>query len=72
MTTWKFWKQTIERGVKTTAQTLGATLLAGPVAGLLEADWVAALSVSGMAGVLSVLTSIASAPVGDEDSPSLV
>lgn len=65
-----FWVETIERAVKTSAQT-AAALLVGDGAGLLTVDWTAIGSVAGLAAVGSVLTSLASGTVGD-DSPSLV
>lgn len=72
MFTWIFWKQVLERAIKTFAQG-GAALLVGDGIGVLEADWGKALSVAALAAVLSVLTSIVSAPVGpDKESPSLV
>lgn len=64
-----FWIATAERSIKTVAQT-AAALLVGNGVGLLNADWVSVLSVAGMAGVVSVLTSIGSATVGN-DGPSL-
>ena len=48
---------TLERAIKTFAQSLIAVLLAGTV--LWEQDWVSALGVAGTATLLSVLTSIA-------------
>lgn len=71
MFTGTFWKSTAERAVKTFAQALAAVLAAGPT-GLLEVDVVAALSVAGLATVLSVLTSVASSRVGDDSTPSVV
>lgn len=65
-----FFVQTAERAIKTVAQT-AAALLVGSGAGLLEVDWVSVLSVSALAGIVSVLTSIGSGYVGN-DSPSLV
>ena len=49
------------RAVRTVAQT-AVGMLSGNVTGLLEADWVAVLSVSAMAGVVSLLTSVAGLP----------
>jgi r1t holin len=66
-----FWIQTAERAVKTVAQTAVATITANAT-GLLDADWVTIGSVSGLAGLVSVLTSVGSGYVGDDDSPSLV
>ena len=46
-----------ERAVKTFAQTEAALLTAAGT-GLLDTDWLTSLSVSGMAALLSVLTTI--------------
>ena len=59
----------LERAVKTIAQTAAAMLVAANV-GLLHADWVSVASVAGMAGVVSLLTSVGSAEATD-GSPSL-
>ena len=64
-----FWVAVAERSIKTVAQT-AAALLVGNGTGLLDTDWRGVLSVALMAGVVSVLTSIGSATVGN-DSPSL-
>lgn len=67
-----FWKQTAERAIKTVAQTLIALLAAGPL-DVLSVDWETALSVSLGAGLLSVLSSIVSRPIGTQpNSPSAV
>ena len=57
-----FWRAATERAIRTAAQTAVATLTAGAT-GLLEVDWAAVGSVSGMAAVLSVLTSVATGAV---------
>lgn len=62
-----FWKATIERAIKTLAQTAAAT--AGVGVGLLDIGWVDVASLSGAAALLSVLTSVASAAATD-GSPS--
>lgn len=64
-----YWIAVTERAVKTVAQT-AAALLVGSGAGLLDVDWVSVVSVSGLAGLVSVLTSIGSGYVGN-DGPSL-
>jgi hypothetical protein len=66
-----FWRATAERAVKTFAQTLAATLMAGGT-DLLSVGWKQALSLAGMATLLSALTSIGSSTIGDPASPSLV
>lgn len=54
-----FWKDALERAVKTGAQVAVATIGTGAV-GILQVDWLNLLSVTLMAMILSVLTSIAS------------
>lgn len=69
-TTSTFWRDTRERAVKTFAQAEVALLLAQGT-GLLNTDWWASLSASGMAVVLSVLSSMASAKGGEPGTASL-
>ena len=69
MFTLAFLRATLERAVKTFAQSLAALLVASG-AGVLDTDWPARFSVAGMAAVVSVLTSVGSAQIGD-DGPSL-
>ncbi len=64
-----FWKATAERAVKTVAQSAVALITANAT-GLLDIDWVQLASVSGLAGLVSVLTSIGSGAITD-GSPSL-
>jgi Putative lactococcus lactis phage r1t holin len=71
MFTTYFWKSALERALKSFAQALLAVVGVGTV-GILDVAWAPALSTAAMAGVLSVLTSIASAKVGTPDDPSLV
>lgn len=55
-----FWNYATERAIKAVAQTAAATLIAGEVVGLFAANWLEVLSISAMAGVLSLLTSVGS------------
>jgi hypothetical protein len=72
MFTRTFWVATLERGLKTFGQAFAAVLTAGAT-GLLDVGWIQALSVAGLATVVSVATSLGSARIsGDDDSPSLV
>lgn len=71
LTTRTFWADTIERAVKTLAQAMIAQLGAGAF-GLLDVNYVTLLSVSGLAAVISILTSIASSSTGSSNSASLV
>ncbi len=65
-----FLKDTAERAVKTFAQSMVAVMTAGAT-GVLDVDWMNALSVSLLATLVSVLTSLGSGYVGD-DSASAV
>ena len=64
-----FWAATLERAVKTFAQAEAALLLAAGT-GILDTDWTTSVSVSGMAAVISVLTSVGS-DVATGSGPSL-
>jgi len=68
-----FWKAAAERAGKTVVQTL--LVLAVPSSGLFNAfsmDWRTTGGLALSAGLLSILTSLASAPIGGTDSPSLL
>ena len=65
-----FWADAVERAVKTFAQTAVATITASGVLELIVLDWGQILSISGLAAVVSILTSIGSA--GSGNSASLV
>ena len=59
---WKKWLAAAGvRAVKTMAQT-AVGMLSGEMMGIVEAEWLAVLSVSAMAGVVSLLTSVAGLP----------
>lgn len=70
MRTKKFWIDAAERAVKTAAQTALALLGTGLV-GVLEVDWAQLASVSLVAALVSVLTSIGSDPLGERGTASL-
>jgi len=53
----RYWGYAAERAVKTLAQTALATISVGAV-GILEVDWVNVGSVSALAGIMSLLTSV--------------
>ena len=61
MWNWREWlKAALIRAVKTFAQTMVGSIAVG--AAVAEVDWLRALSVSGVACVLSILTSLAGLP----------
>ena len=61
MKNWKFWiKAAGIRAIKTVAQTAAATI--GTAAALGNVNWVLVASASALAGVLSLLTSVAGLP----------
>ena len=66
MKNWKEWiKAAAVRAIKTVAQTAVATI--GVSAMITEVDWIVVASTSALAGVLSILTSVAGLPeVSDE------
>lgn len=71
MFTKTFWKDALERAIKTTAQALIALWATGAT-GVLDIDWVNAFSVAGLAFLTSILTSVVGVNVGDKDSASFV
>lgn len=71
MFTKSFWKAAAERAIKTVAQALIAVIAATSF-DWFSADWKAIVGTAATAGVLSLLTSIASAGVGDHGTPSVV
>jgi hypothetical protein len=64
----KFWQQSAERAAKTFLQVF-CTLLGANQFSILNAPWITALSTAAMAAVLSLLTSLASEPVGERQTP---
>jgi hypothetical protein len=70
-TTAAFWKATAERALKTAAQVALALLSADHLLGVLDVDWQATSSATLLAALLSVLSSIASAKISSDGSPSL-
>ena len=71
MFTLAFWRDTIERAIKTAAQTAVAMIGTGLV-GILDVDWLNVVSVTVVAALLSVLTSIGSTGIGDRKTASVL
>lgn len=70
LATGSFWVASFERAVKTFAQSAVALITANAT-GLLDVDWVQIGSVSGLAALVSILTSIGSDAVTRGAGPSL-
>lgn len=64
-----FYKDLAERAIATFAETLGAILAAGGF-GLLDADWLGAISAAGMATLLAILKAFAAAGLNSETGAS--
>lgn len=71
MWTQKFWQEAAERAVKTAAQAALAFFIVGQTV-FTEVDWAVVAGGTAVAAIASVLTSLASAPFGPVESPSLV
>lgn len=67
-----FWWETLDRALKTGAQDIIKVLAAAEIANLAGVNWLDALSFAAFGILLSVLTSIASAPFGKDESPTLL
>lgn len=73
MWTGSFWKAAVERAIKTLAQTMLSLWLVGDqMLNAFVVDWGSAFGVGLGALIVSFLTSLVSAPVGPDASPSLV
>jgi hypothetical protein len=71
MWTWNFWRQTVERAVKTAAQF--ALVFTGAEAfNILDVDLVTTGGFALAGAVVSILTSVASSPFTEAGTPSLV
>lgn len=70
MFTKTFWKDTAERAVKTFAQSFVASLAVAT--GLLDVDWVNALSIAGLATIISVGTSVGGIKTGEVSTAGYV
>lgn len=69
MYTVTFWKDALERALKTAAQVVLGFGIADVA--IFDVDWGNALAVAATGAVLSLLTSFVSAPVGDKGTASL-
>lgn len=67
-----FWKESFERAAKSAAQALIGLWTLDGIFNIVTVDFGLAAGVAGGAFVLSLLTSVVSAPIGQNGSPSLV
>jgi len=72
MKTAKFWWETLDRAIKTGAQDIIKVFGAAEILSLAGVNWGEILGFAGVGVALSILTSIVSAPFGEEDSPTLL
>ncbi|MCE5291589.1 MAG: holin [Nocardiaceae bacterium] len=69
--TWQSWAlDASERAIKTVAQVLVALWATSATLG--DVNWSQTLGTAGLAGLISLATSLASAPIGDKGSASVV
>lgn len=72
MWTLTFWKETVDRGVKSAAQAVILGLGLGEGLNAFAVDWQLALGFALGGAFLSVLTSVISAPFGDRGGASVI
>ena len=71
MFTINFWRDALERAIRTAAQAVLA-LWGTSITGVLEVNWEQVGSVAALAALTSVLMSIAATGVGDRSTPAFV
>lgn len=72
MFTWRFWRESLERGIKSGAQAVILALGASQGLDLFEMDFLLLVGAAGAGTLLSVLTSLTTVSVGASDSPSAI
>lgn len=70
MFTWFFWRDALERAIRTFAQTAAALITVGVGFGAI--NWAAVASVAGVAAIYSLLTSVTATGRGSEVTASLL
>ena len=66
-----FWKDALERALKTVAQALLALLVVAPNTSVIDFDWPVMLGTAATAGVVSVLTSVVSGAVDSSGTKTI-
>ena len=72
MFTWRFWREALERGIKSAAQAIVLALGGGKAFDLFQIDAKIVFGAAAGGFILSILTSIISLPMGADDSPSAI
>ena len=72
MLSWRFWRETLERAVKSAAQGVILGLGMGEGYSLFNVDPLMAAGFAGGAALLSLLTSIGTIGIGADNSPSAI
>ncbi len=72
MFSWRFWRETIERAIKSGAQAVILALGASEGLDLFEMDLLLLLGAAGAGALLSILTSLTTVSVGASNSPSAI
>lgn len=72
MRTCEFWTAAAERAIRAAAACLVSLLTVSTFAPTDAPNWQAALTAAGMAGLVSLLMSIAAGQVGDPTDPSFI
>jgi hypothetical protein len=67
-----FWRQAFERAIKTAGQAVAGLMLADQPFDIAQANLTRGLGVAAGGALLSLITSIATAPVGQPDDPSAI
>ncbi|MBM9467277.1 holin [Nakamurella leprariae] len=67
-----FWKDAVERSLRTGAQNIAATWSAAGVGSLIGVDWKAAASIAGFGILYSLVTSVAAGALTNTEGASLV
>ena len=71
MNSWTFWRQAVERSVKTAAQ-FALVFTGADAFNIMEMDIVSAGGFALAGAAVSILTSVASAPFSETGTPSMV
>lgn len=72
MFTWNFWREALERAVKSAAQAPLVFLSVAKITDAFKADWQMVAGAALFGFIYSVLTSLATMKIGADESPSAI